>query len=114
MSIDISRESLQTLTDAAKSLPTRPAVSTLHRWRLRGVRGVRLETCLVGGRRLTSKEALKRFSAATTAAAAGEPPPVRTPRQRERDIKAAEQRIASKSQTRLLPPPLKRNGRRRM
>jgi len=56
------------------------------------------------GRRFTSVEAIERFVAATTAAAAGEPPPVRTPRQRERDIKAAEQRIADKSQTRRSRP----------
>jgi hypothetical protein len=89
MSIDISSEALLSLNDAAKSLPGRPHISTLHRWRLRGVRGIRLETALLGGRRFTSVEALERFSAAITAAADGEPPPTRTPRQRERAIAAA-------------------------
>lgn len=46
--------------------------STLHRWRQRGIRGVRLETLLIGGARYTSTEALSRFFAATTAAADGE------------------------------------------
>jgi hypothetical protein len=90
MSIDISSETLLSLSDAAKTLPGRPSICSLHRWRLRGVRNVKLETCLIGGRRYTSREAVERFSAAVTAAADGEPLPVRTPRQRERDIKRAE------------------------
>ena len=73
MSVDISRESLLTLNQAAEYLPGRPNVSTLHRWRLHGIRGVKLETCLIGGRRYTSREAVERFVAATTAAADGEP-----------------------------------------
>jgi len=48
--IDITTETLLSLLDAAKQLPGRPHVSTLYRWRIRGVRGVRLETVLVGGR----------------------------------------------------------------
>jgi len=106
--IDVNSEHIVSFAEAPATLPGRPHISTLHRWRLRGIRGHRLETCLIGGRRYTSSEALERFVAATTAAAAGEPPPVRTPRQRERDIKAAEQRIASKSQTRRSSP---RNAR---
>ena len=39
----------------------RPHPSTLHRWRLRGIAGVRLETVRVGGRRLCSVEAVRRF-----------------------------------------------------
>ena len=57
--IDITTETLLSLLDAAKQLPGRPHVSTLYRWRIRGVRGVRLETVLVVGRRFTSKEALQ-------------------------------------------------------
>lgn len=94
MSIDLSQETLLTFPQAAATLPGRPHVSTLHRWRLRGVRGVKLETCLIGGRRYTSQEALERFSAATTAAANGEAPKVRTPTQRERAIRQAEQELA--------------------
>lgn len=45
--------------------------STAHRWRKRGVRGVKLETCLLGGRRCTSDQALQRFFADTTTAADG-------------------------------------------
>jgi len=64
--IDIEHEALLTLSQAAKHYPSRPHVSTLHRWRRHGVRGVRLETCLLGGKRFTSIEALSRFSAALT------------------------------------------------
>ncbi|MBX3437201.1 MAG: DUF1580 domain-containing protein [Planctomycetaceae bacterium] len=55
-----------------------PNISTLHRWRLHGVRGHKLETVLVGGRRFTSDEALERFIARTTAAGDGEKSPVRS------------------------------------
>ena len=68
--------------------------STIFRWVRRGIRGQRLETLFVGGIRMTSREALARFFAATTAAANGTPAPaVRTPRQRERAIEAAEREL---------------------
>ncbi|MBX3413904.1 MAG: DUF1580 domain-containing protein [Pirellulales bacterium] len=62
MSIDFSQEQLLSFPGAARRLPGNPHVSTLHRWRLRGVRGVRLETTLIGGKRYTSIEALQRFA----------------------------------------------------
>ena len=67
--IDIKNETMRPLSDACKEIEGRPHVSTLHRWRLRGVRGQKLETVLIGGRRFTSLEALDRFIRATTAAA---------------------------------------------
>ncbi len=89
MSIEMSCETLLTLPAAAKALPGRPHVSTLHRWRLRGVHGVQLETVLVGGRRYTSVEALERFAARTTAASDGRPHPSRTRQGRLRAIDLA-------------------------
>ena len=62
MSIELQEETLLTLAQAALRTPGAPHVSTLHRWRLRGVRGVKLETVLIGGRRFTSEEALRRFA----------------------------------------------------
>lgn len=59
--IDIQSETLLTFAEAAKRLPGRPNLSTLHRWRLAGVRGVKLETCLIGGKRYCSVESLDRF-----------------------------------------------------
>lgn len=58
-------EELMTLAQAAKKLPHGPHVATLYRWMSRGVRGVRLRTCLIGGRRYTSQEALDEFHRAT-------------------------------------------------
>ena len=91
MSIDVATESLKTLAKAAQTLNGGPVhVSTMHRWRLRGVRGVRLETVLRGGIRHTSDQAMARFFVATTAAADGEPTPTRTIARRERNINQAE------------------------
>lgn len=39
MAIDVEREDLVSLREAAESIPTKPAPSTLQRWRLYGVRG---------------------------------------------------------------------------
>lgn len=57
-----------TLSQAAATLPGHPHLSTLQRWRLHGVRGVKLRTELVGGRRYTTRGWLREFCAATTVA----------------------------------------------
>lgn len=49
------------LRDAAKYLPTRPHFATVWRWATRGVKGVILETVLVGGQRFTTEDALNDF-----------------------------------------------------
>ncbi len=90
--IDHEAEQLLTLTAAAKLLPGRPNVATLWRWRTSGIRGIKLETFLFGGRRMTSREALSRFFERTTAAADGAPVQAETPRQREHAIDRAEKR----------------------
>jgi hypothetical protein len=59
--IDPRTESLVSFPDAPNSIPGKPHISTLHRWRLKGVRGRRLETIVRGGRRFTSIEAINRF-----------------------------------------------------
>ena len=73
--INTESESLIRLRDVPawtkEKLGNRVHPSTVHRWRLRGTRGVRLETILAGGTRYTSIEALNRFFAATTTAADG-------------------------------------------
>jgi hypothetical protein len=68
----------------------RPNPSTLHRWRIRGVKGVKCETILAGGRRMSSIPAVHRFFAGITAAADGTSPAPRTNRQREAAIARAE------------------------
>ena len=70
--IDLEKEATITLAEAARRLPKttsgRPVhVKTVARWVLHGVRGgICLESVLIGGRRVTSVEACKRFFAALT------------------------------------------------
>lgn len=91
--MSIISDRLIPLAEAAKRLPGRPHVSTLHRWRTRGVRGIRLRTMKIGGRRVVALSDLEDFVAAVTAASDGERPAA--PRsskqgQRQRDIAKAE------------------------
>lgn len=69
--IDLDVEKLITLQQAAALLPGENGKSvnpqTVWRWTMRGLRGVRLETVVIGGRRYTSREAVCRFAAALTA-----------------------------------------------
>ena len=74
MAIDIRKELLKTLGQAAKKLPKRragkpTAPSTLYRWASIGLRGVKLEVLRVGGCTCTSDEALQRFFDRLTEAA---------------------------------------------
>jgi hypothetical protein len=66
MSIDINQETLYTLTEAAKHLPTlngrKVSVSTMWRWCAKGIRGVHLDHVRIGRRICTSVEALNRFA----------------------------------------------------
>lgn len=101
-------EHVMTFTEAAKTLPKingrTPHCSTIWRWARRGLGGVHLETRKIGGRFVTSKEALERFTKqlaempiATIQTTPAPPPPVprkRTPAQRQRDIAAAEAALA--------------------
>ena len=65
MSIDAASEDLIPFCEARTAFPggKRLSLATLHRWRLHGVRGTKLETCLVGGLRYTSTQAIQRFIA---------------------------------------------------
>lgn len=65
--IDLSSEQVLSLKEAARRLPRQANgkkvhVSTLHRWCSRGLKGVRLESLKLGGRLVTSVEALQRFA----------------------------------------------------
>ena len=63
----------------------RPHLSTVLRWASRGQNGVRLETKMLGGRRMTSTEAVDRYVAAVTAARDARPArPSLTPKQASR------------------------------
>ena len=67
--------------------------ATAHRWRTRGVNGIKLESVRMAGSRLTSVEAVRRFIATSTAAADGVEIPTRTESKRNRDIQAAEKEL---------------------
>lgn len=88
MSIDIQNEELIPFPDAPSHIPGRPHIATVHRWRLSGARGVKLDSILVGGKRFTSIEAIERFIERTTAAADGEGVP------RAESSKTREKRLA--------------------
>ena len=63
--VDLVNEELLAVLDVCHWLGDRTgkgrARATVYRWMRTGVRGVVLESCLVGGRRYTSVEALDRF-----------------------------------------------------
>jgi hypothetical protein len=64
--IDLKTETLLPLSEAAKKIPPNRSgkkvhTSTVLRWILKGVKGVALEGTRLGGRWLTSLEALQRF-----------------------------------------------------
>jgi len=59
--IDIAREHVVLLNKAPQEVAHRPHVSTFWRWSRGGLKGVRLETVVIGGRRYKSREALQRF-----------------------------------------------------
>jgi hypothetical protein len=88
--IDSQTETVLTFAEASKRLLTRPDISTLHRWRKRGIRNQRLETLLIGGKRCTSVEALERFFAAATAAGEQVTDLMPSVNEREAQIRAAE------------------------
>jgi hypothetical protein len=99
--IDTNVERPIPLAHTPADLPRRRAgkktsLSCLYRWSTTGCRGVILETTQIGATRCTSKEALARFFDALTVAAGA--CPVETPKgtsaRRQREISAAEKRLA--------------------
>jgi hypothetical protein len=80
-----------TLAEAAALLPGRKPgkrlyVNTVWRWCVKGLRGVRLRSVLVGGQRLTTRRWLQEFIQAMSEArdpGGSSPPMIRTPRQRQ-------------------------------
>jgi hypothetical protein len=104
--IDIRSEKTLSLTQACKleTMPSRregkrPNVSTLWRWSMQGIRGVRLETLMAGGVRVTSQEAIQRFfdrltEQSETGRVATAPEPRRLPAHRRKAIEAAEKKLA--------------------
>ena len=73
--MSIESETLIPFQQARNEFPGRKRVgnATLHRWRLHGVRGCKLETLVVGGQRFTSREAIQRFVDAQNQSESAEP-----------------------------------------
>jgi len=68
MMIDVRGETLLHFREAAEKFPGgKRHISTVHRYRLRGIGGVRLEALKLGGRWYTSEQAIDRFVAQLTA-----------------------------------------------
>jgi hypothetical protein len=57
----ILTETICTINDACKTIPTRPCFATVWRWGTRGCRGHKLEMYRIGSQLVTSHEALHRF-----------------------------------------------------
>jgi hypothetical protein len=102
MSIELRNETLLTLTQAARMLPPsrrgRPVhLSSVYRWILDGVKTphgkIRLEAIRLGGRWLTSVEALERFAARQTPNLEDAPQLPRTPTARRRASERAEAQL---------------------
>lgn len=94
--IELTSERVMTLAQATKHLPRRrrgkkPHASTIYRWAMNGVHGVRLEVIRVGGSLCTSLEALQRFCERCTDPS--NRPPSSTSKSREREIKKAEREL---------------------
>jgi len=98
--IDINLEDPVPLAILAREIPNRQGrrgvnASTTWRWVLRGINGQRLESVMVGGIRMSSREALARFFAATTSAANGDSPvTLRNSKQREANDARADSELA--------------------
>src|SRR5947208_2365717 len=89
--IDPRNENLRLLTQASSDVPGNPSYCTLVRWALRGRRGIRLETVMIGGRRYTSREAIDRFISRTNEPGAVTDSAVSSQRAREQE--AVERRL---------------------
>ena len=89
MSINVETEDLIPFSEARTAFPggKRLSLATLHRWRMHGVRGTRLSTCLVGGLRYVSRQSISRFLAEQNTDQA--PTPAISPSQRRTMAEAA-------------------------
>ena len=99
MSIDFVSETLITIPEACRLVPPcGVSLATFSRWMHKGLRvkglanPLKIETLVVGGRRVCSKEALARFIAAQNPPEAQTP--AITPAQRRRQSDAAQTELA--------------------
>jgi hypothetical protein len=86
-------DQLLSIRDVSETLPNRPHISTVWRWITRGIRGVKLESTLIGGTRYTSHGALEQFFADSNAVGSGQPRRRRAG-QRKKAVKKAKDALA--------------------
>ncbi len=96
--LDLSQETIISFNEAAGRIPSyRPGrkthVATLHRWAKDGVRGVKLDSARLGGRLVTSDEALQRFSDALSQNPDASVPPVQSSAARTKAVERAEREL---------------------
>ena len=105
MPIDLDSEQILSISAATKAVPKvgrkRPAISTVWRWCRKGVRGVHLEHAFLGGRLVTSREAISRFAnrlaevdRVDSKSIPDHEPRQRSQRQRRKAIERAEQELS--------------------
>jgi hypothetical protein len=75
--IDLLNEQVVSFRELASRLPRRRMgrpthVTTIHRWRSRGIKGIRLAAVRLGGAWVTTLQAYQRFCAALTTKATGQ------------------------------------------
>jgi hypothetical protein len=90
VAIDISTEQVITMPQASETFPGNPSLCTLWRWRLKGIRGRKLETVIIGGRPYTSVEALARFARYE---GGNDTLTIRSPAAREKAVTRAEEEL---------------------
>ncbi len=88
-----ANETLIPISKAPAHIPSRPHVATVWRWIKNGVRGVTLDTIVIGGKRYTSREAIQRFMEATTAASSQPVGKAARSRSRQQAIERAEREV---------------------
>lgn len=93
--IDLTAESLITLKESLNHFPGRKisSLATIYRWFQSGVRGVKLETAVIGKIRYTSKEAIARFCLAQNRPTEQSTTKSITQRQRRTQAKAAQDQL---------------------
>ena len=94
MLVDLEHDRLLSFREAAAMLPGGGVnLSTLHRWRQKGVRGHVLQTVMVGGRRFIPLKFLEEFCAAISG---GPLPTAERSRDRERRVEAARRELRAR------------------
>jgi hypothetical protein len=101
--IDLFSEQAISFAEAARALPRgrrgRPvSISCLTRWRINGVRlpsgeCIRLEALRLGGRWVTTREAIQRFAERITPNRENSTPESRTPSKRAKAISTSERKL---------------------